>query len=43
VAPTPPSAPGLPVTGSGPEPMLAGGVGLFATLSGLGWAIRRRR
>jgi len=43
VAPTPPSEPGLPVTGGGPEPIVAGGLGLFAALSGLGWSIRRRR
>jgi len=43
VAPTPPSEPRLPVTGGGPEPVVAGGLGLFAALSGLGWSIRRRR
>ena len=43
VAPTPPSEPGLPVTGGGPEPIVAGGLGLFAALSGLGWSSRRRR
>ena len=43
VAPTPPAEPRLPVTGGGPEPIVAGGLGLFAALSGLGWSIRRRR
>jgi len=43
VAPTPQVEPGLPVTGGGPEPILAASAGLFAALSGLGWTIRRRK
>ncbi|NLE57249.1 MAG: hypothetical protein GX616_02735, partial [Planctomycetes bacterium] len=42
VAPTPPSNPGLPVTGGGTGPIVAGGLGLFAALTGLGWSLRRR-